>query len=117
MGVVPSITSSRDVKSVMNKNNKVVCRSILLFKREATTSQQHPDARFAFVVTKKYGNAVERNRFKRRLREISKECADHLNVTGDFVFLARNRCKDLTYKDVKKDCMYAMRRLEGNSTL
>jgi len=46
--------------------------------------------RFGFTVTKKIGNAVERNRIKRRLREVVRSAAPgHAMPDFDYVLIAR----------------------------
>jgi ribonuclease P protein component len=58
------------------------------------------DIRFAFVVSKKVGNAVIRNKIKRRLRAIARG----LDIkNGTFLFLAKPNIKDITFHSLKND--------------
>ena len=58
------------------------------------------DVKFAFVVSKKVGNAVIRNKIKRRLRAISRE----LNIKkGTFLYLAKPNIKELEFEILKND--------------
>lgn len=57
--------------------------------------RQHPTRtdgiKVGFTATKKIGNAVIRNRAKRRLREIARELLPELGLLGyDYVFIARS---------------------------
>ncbi len=46
--------------------------------------------RFGFTVTKKTGNAPERNRIRRRLREAVRRAGEGLEgIGGDFVLIGR----------------------------
>lgn len=52
-------------------------------------------ARFGITVTKKIGNAVERNRIKRRLREIVRQAARVAALPGhDYVLVANRAALD-----------------------
>ena len=59
--------------------------------REASNSQELlPPPRFGFTATKKLGNAVVRNRVKRRLREAVRQIAPQKARTGyDYVLIGR----------------------------
>jgi ribonuclease P protein component len=57
-------------------------------------------ARVGFSITKKYGKAVQRNRIKRRLREIIRSRINRIKQGYDIVFAVRKDAKDACYKDL-----------------
>jgi ribonuclease P protein component len=60
-------------------------------KRAAVEEKQDDIARFGITVTKKVGNAVVRNRIRRRLREaIRLNAASHVQGGKDYVLIARD---------------------------
>ncbi|MEX0582107.1 MAG: ribonuclease P protein component [Sneathiella sp.] len=60
--------------------------------------------RVGFTVTKKVGNAVMRNRIKRRLRAVAQEIIPIYAENGwDFVLIGRNTTKDRKFEDLKLD--------------
>ncbi len=68
--------------------------------------------RVGFTATKKTGNAVIRNRIKRRLRAVADEILPaHAKEGWDFVLIGRQMTPDRDYKDLKKDLLIALKKV------
>ena len=68
--------------------------------------------RIGFTATKKLGNAVVRNRAKRRLRAAASQVVDTLGMAGcDYVFIARDAAVKGTFDDLIRDMKHALKRL------
>jgi ribonuclease P protein component len=63
------------------------------------------------ILTKKIGNAVVRNRIKRRLRVLAREILPREAVPGDYVFIGKAACLDAAPETLKKDVLWALKRL------
>ena len=64
--------------------------------------KQSPSAssRFGFSVSRRVGNAVVRNRVKRRLREFVRIHRAELAAAADFVFIAKPGAAELSYAEL-----------------
>ncbi len=70
-----------------------------------------PHSRFGFVVSKRVGNAVTRNRVKRRLRAIFHNHLPQIRTGFDIVVICRPQVADSTYQDLEQTCMHLVARL------
>ncbi len=67
--------------------------------------------RIGFTVTKKVGNAVIRNRIKRRLRAVSYQVGKEISLQGiDLVLIGRNKTFSKPYPLIIKDLSYALKK-------
>jgi ribonuclease P protein component len=72
-------------------------------------------ARVGFTVSKKVGNAVERNRVRRRLREIVRlSRAARMRTGHDYVVIGRRAALELPFDRMIEDFDKAMRRVHSN---
>ncbi|MCB0159995.1 MAG: ribonuclease P protein component [Caldilineaceae bacterium] len=69
-----------------------------------------PYCRFAFSVSTRIGNAVERNRIKRRLREAVRLRLDAIEPGWDVVFIARRPIRSADYHQIDAACARLLRR-------
>lgn len=73
-------------------------------------------ARFGFTVTKKLGNAVKRNRIRRRLKAAIAELAPSAAKSGyDYVVVARSAAFDRPFAGIRADLIRAFTILNRDS--
>jgi ribonuclease P protein component len=71
-------------------------------------------ARVGFTVSKRVGNAVERNRVRRRLREIVRlSASERLRAGHDYVLIGRRGALSLPFERILTDFDGALRRLKS----
>ena len=68
--------------------------------------------RFGLTATKKLGNAVIRNRARRRLRSLAQEILLDKAVAGDYVLIAREACLKKPFAEMRHDLEKALRVLK-----
>ena len=71
-------------------------------------------ARIGFTVSKKVGNSVERNRVRRRLREIVRHSDGNRMQSGhDYVLIGRRAALKVPFARIAEDFEGALRRLHA----
>jgi ribonuclease P protein component len=84
------------------------------FVLQARNRRDTGPARFGFTVSKKVGNAVERNRVRRRLREIVRlSAASRLHAGHDYVLIGRRAALNLPFARMTQDFEGALRRIHA----
>ena len=90
------VKKSSEIEKILKKRQSVGNKYFVVYKNE---NHEVSHFRFAVSVSKKYGNAVERNKIKRHVREI----VAHNNINGqfDFFIVVKIPVKDLSFQERK----------------
>lgn len=71
--------------------------------------QQAADSfRLGVSVSKKIGNAVVRNKLRRRMKEIVRLHADRIKQQTDLVLIARNGVGEMSYQELEKSIIHVL---------
>jgi ribonuclease P protein component len=82
---------------------------------QARAREDEKPPRMGFTCTKKLGNAVARNRSRRRLKEAARlSAAPHLKSGFDYVLIGRATTQNRGFEDLKKDIISALNRIHAN---
>jgi ribonuclease P protein component len=88
--------------------------SAAAFVLQARKRSDEGPARFGFTVSKKVGNAVERNRVRRRLREIVRTSGSNRIRSGhDYVLIGRRAALKVPYARIAEEFEGALRRVHA----
>ena len=71
---------------------------------------RHASVRVGFAVGKKIGNAVVRNRVKRRFREAFARQLPNVKPGYDLIFIARSEARDETFASLLRTIAYLLKK-------
>ena len=102
-----TLKKNYEFRRLYSKGKSALTKSLVVYCR--TTGR--PENRVGFTVSNKIGNAVKRNKIRRRLREILRhhegEMKDHLEL----VIVARTRAAFSDYHQLESDFLKACEEL------
>lgn len=93
------------------KGGRLARRAFVLqaIERDTAQDRQSGKARVGFTVTKKVGNAVVRNRVKRRLRAAVREVAHCARPGVDYVLIGRQGALDADFRVIVDELAAALK--------
>ena len=103
-----TVKKNSDFRRIYARGRSAVTPHLVLYCRRNRLGNN----RIGITVSAKLGNAVVRNRIKRRLREIFRLNSSLLKSGNDIIIVARGRCTDALYREMEKSFMDACRKLE-----
>ncbi|HEM3634779.1 TPA: ribonuclease P protein component [Streptococcus suis] len=98
------VKRERDFNDIFTKGNNVANRRFVVYR----LSKEQKHFRVGLSVSKKLGNAVMRNKIKRRIRHILIEC-QHQLVADDFVIIARKGVEEMSYQEMKQNLIHVLK--------
>tara|TARA_B100002051_G_scaffold182958_1_gene173169 strand:- start:1417 stop:1758 length:342 start_codon:yes stop_codon:yes gene_type:complete len=98
---ISSLSKSEDFKNLLNGKRISNPYSTIFFKKISSKSNKLLNV--SFVAKKKIGNAVKRNKIKRRLRNIMNDAIKriNMNLNYSYLFIAKKNMYDAEYKMIK----------------
>ena len=98
---ISSLSKSEDFKNILNGKKISNPYSIIFFKKLSSKSNKLLNV--SFVTKRKIGNAVKRNKIKRRLRNIMNDAVKtiDMNLNYSYLFIAKKNIYDANYKMLK----------------
>lgn len=103
---IERLKNTKEFNQVYRRGKSIVNKHVVLYY----VKNQSAHKQVGFSVSKKVGNAVTRNRVKRLMKEVYRLNEASLKNGYDFVFVARVRTKDASYKEVEKAMISCFRK-------
>ncbi len=101
-----------------SRAKRIAVKGFILQARKRGSDEPNPEQiRVGYTCSKKVGNAVARNRAKRRLRAIAREIIAKRGLAGwDYVLIGRNTITATRpYKDMLGDLKYGLKIMNGKT--
>lgn len=106
---IETLRKRADFVAIAKTGSRGIAHSVTIQARIAPPEQA--TTRLGFTATKKYGNAVERNRAKRRLRHAIRAVLTEKPITPhDLVLIAREALPKRDYATLLQDLRYCLRK-------
>ncbi len=99
----------------MSKAARVVRPGFVLLA--ARNGAEGSEPRFGFTVSRRVGNAVIRNRVKRRLKELARDAAASGGAGMDYVLIGRTGAVDRNFASMANDLATAFARIAATPAL
>ncbi len=98
------VKKEKDFQAIFSEGQSCANRKFVVYQLK----KQQPHYRLGLSVSKKLGNAVTRNRIKRRLRHLVMELDQGL-LSHDFVVIARKGVEDMSYHEMKINLIHVLK--------
>ena len=102
------LKKANEFKRVFSQGNRRYGRYVILY----LLSGDQENNRVGFIVKKSIGKAVQRNKIKRRLREIWRLKGKEIITGSDIIILAKKEILEASFAEIEQE---VVRLLEGNN--
>ena len=109
---ISSISKNDDFKSLLQGKKHSNKYLTIFFK--TLSDKNNKKLNISFVTKKKIGNAVKRNKIKRRLRNITNDATKKMNINLDYCYLiiARSAVLDDPYENIKQNLLNIFKKIK-----
>ena len=99
---IVALSKNEEFKNLLNQR-KLSNKYVTIFFGKLI-NKDHKKLNISFVTKKKIGNAVKRNKIKRRLRNITNEAVKNISINYNYSFLviAKPSMLNNEYKNIKE---------------
>jgi len=108
---IVALSKNEEFKSLLNKK-KLSNRYVTIFFG-VLTNKNNKNLNISFVAKKKIGNAVKRNKIKRRLRNIINDAVNEISVKFNYSYLviAKPTMLNNEYANIKETLFQSLKKI------
>ena len=109
---IVALSKNEEFKNLLNQR-KVSNKFVTIFFGNLI-NKDHKKLNISFVTKKKIGNAVRRNKIKRRLRNIMNDAVNKISINLNYSFLviAKSSMLNNEYKNIKETLFQDFEKIE-----
>ena len=105
MKKIEMIKYHREFSEMIQKKKYIKNKEFTIYIRKSIYDFSH----YGIAVSKKLGNAVTRNKLKRRMRSILDECKKSLPNNQDYIIIMKENTKNISYQELKNSFQNLMK--------
>ena len=91
------VKENRDFQDIIKTGNLRKDKNLVIYYKENNINK----SRFGISVGKKVGNAVTRNLYKRRLRNIIDDNKKLCSNSKDYIIIVKKNCLETSYQEIE----------------
>ncbi len=110
MKKIEMIKSHREFSEIIQKEKYLKNKNFSLYIRKGKFTYQH----FGIAVSKKIGNAVTRNKYKRRMRVILDNWKKNLKYNEDYIIIMKENVKNLDFQEMQQSFLELIEKRREN---
>ena len=92
------IKNNEEFDNIIKNGNKKSNNFFVIYNKDRVLDF----SRFGISLSKKFGNAVKRNKYKRILREIIRNNQKKFKNDFDYIIIMKKTCDELDYKEIEE---------------